>query len=102
MSGGRRNFEDGAKLWDKGGIQPKPPKREARAGYWLSDGAAIYPHLRQEARQSARIAAKPEPRLARGLLPDAMRGSVSPLGSVAQPAPKCPGMKLVTTEQLER
>ena len=43
MTSGRRNFEDSAKLWDKGGIQPKPPKREARAGYWLTDGQALYP-----------------------------------------------------------
>jgi hypothetical protein len=93
MTSGRRNFEDGARLWDKGGIAPKPAKREPRAGYWLTDGQAIYGHLKQEARASARIAAKPEPRLARGLLPDAKRGSISPLGGVAQPAPKRPGMK---------
>jgi hypothetical protein len=93
MTSGRRSFEDGARLWDKGGIQPKAPKREPRAGYWLTDGQAIYGHLRQEARQSARVAAKPEPKLARGLLPDAKRGSVSPLGGQARPEPRRPGMK---------
>jgi hypothetical protein len=68
MTSGRRSFEDGSRLWDKGGIQPKPPKREARAGYWLTDGQALYPHLRQEARATAKIAVKPEPKLARGKL----------------------------------
>jgi hypothetical protein len=36
----RRNFDDGAKLWGKGGVQPKPPTREPRGGHWLSDGEA--------------------------------------------------------------
>ena len=58
-----------------------------------TDAACVYPHLKSEARQTTRIAAKPEPRLARGLLPDAKRGSVSPLGGVATPAPNKPGMK---------
>jgi hypothetical protein len=89
----RRDFQDGERLWDKGGIQPQAPKGEPRAGYWLSDGQALYPHLRQEARATAKIAAKPKAGLAKGLIPDAKRGSVSPLGGVAQPAPKRPGMK---------
>jgi hypothetical protein len=93
MSGGRRNFEDGARLWDKGGIQPKPATRERRAGHWLTDGQAIYGHLKQEARQTVRIAAKPSVPLARGLVPDAKRGGVSPLGGVAKTEPKRPGMK---------
>ncbi len=93
MSVGRKDFQDGDRVWNKGGIQPKPPKREPRAGYWLSDGEAIYGHLKQEKRGSGRIAAKPELRLARGLLPDAKRGSVSPLGGGAKPEPTRPGMK---------
>ncbi len=93
MSGGRKDFQDGDRVWNKGGIQPKPPKREARSGWWLSDGQAVYPHLRQEARHTARIGAKPGVGLARGLIPDAKRGSVSPLGGVAKPAPKRAGMK---------
>ena len=93
MSGGRKSFEDGARRWDKGGVQRKPPKREARAGYWLTDGQAIYGHLKQEARQTAKIVAKPSAGLARGLIPDAKRGSMSPLGGVAKPEPRRPGMK---------
>lgn len=86
----RRNFEDGQFLWNKGGIKPKAAKREARAGYWKTDEACIYPHLRSEARQTARIPAAAPLKLARGLLPDAKRGSVSPLGGGAKPRP---GMK---------
>jgi hypothetical protein len=93
MSGGRRSFEDGARLWDKGGVQPEPPQREARAGWWLTDGQAIYGHLKQEGRQTAKIAGKTQVGLARGLIPDAKRGSMSPLGGVAKPEPRRPGMK---------
>ena len=88
----RRDFQDGVRVWNKGGIQPKPAKREPPAGHWLTDGQAVYPHLRQEARATTRIAAKTEPKT-RGLLPDDRRAQVSPLGGVAKPAPKRPGMK---------
>jgi hypothetical protein len=79
--------------WNDGGVRPRPAKRGPTPGYWKTDAACVYPHLRGEARQATRIAAKLETKLARGLLPDAQRGSVSPLGGVAQPAPKRPGMK---------
>jgi len=88
----RRNFEDGVRAWQNGGVQPKPARREPPAGHWLTDGQAMYPHLRQEARATTRIGVKPQP-VTKGLLPDARRGGVSPLGGVARPAPKRPGMK---------
>jgi hypothetical protein len=81
------------KQWNDGGVRPQPAKRGPTPGYWKTDAACVYPLLKSEARQTTRIAAKPEPRLARGLLPDVKRGSVSPLGGVATPAPKKPGMK---------
>ena len=93
MSGGRRNFEDGVRAWNKGGKQPERAKPAPRAGWWLTDGEAIYGHLRQEKRGSGRIAAKPSVGLAKNLIPDAKRGSVSPLGGGAKPEPKRPGMK---------
>ena len=88
----RRNFEDGERLWSKGGRPVQQPKRELIAGYWLSDAQAFAPHLRQEARATTRIAAKTEPKT-RGLLPDDRRDQVSPLGGVATPAPKPKGCK---------
>lgn len=88
----RRDFQDGERLWSKGGRPVQQPKREPIAGYWLTDAQAFAPHLRQEARATTRIAAKTEPKT-RGLLPDDRRAQVSPLGGVAQPAPKRPGMK---------
>ena len=61
MSGGRRDFQDGVRVWNKGGIQPKPAKREPIAGHWLTDAQAFAPHLKQEARATTRIAVKPVP-----------------------------------------
>lgn len=89
---GRRDFQDGVRVWNKGGIQPKPAKREPIAGYWLTDAQAFAPHLKQEARATTRIPVKPQP-VTRGLLPDAKRGDVSPLGGVAKPEPRRPGCK---------
>ena len=59
---------------------------------WLTDAEAFAPHLRQEARATTRIATKAQP-VTCGLLPDAKRGDVSPLGGVAKPAPKPKGCK---------
>ena len=66
-------------------------RREPIAGHWLSDGQAIYGHLKQS-RDGARIAVKAPP-LAKGLISDARRGDVSPLGGQARPAPKPKGCK---------
>ena len=69
----RRDFQDGQRVWNKGGIQPKPARCEPIAGHWLTDAEAFAPHLRQEARATTRIAVKAQP-VTRGLLPDAKRG----------------------------
>lgn len=87
----RRNFEDGQRVWSKGGRPVQAPRREPIAGHWLSDGQAIYGHLKQS-RDGARIAVKAPP-LAKGLISDARRGDVSPLGGQARPAPKPKGWK---------
>jgi hypothetical protein len=81
------------KQWNEGGVRPQPAKRGPTPGYWKTDAACVYPHLRGEARQTTRIAAKSELGLARGLLPDATRGATSPLGGSAKPAPKPKGCK---------
>ena len=88
---GRRSFEDGERVWSKGGIQPKAARREPIAGHWLSDAQAIYGHLKQS-RDGARVAVKALP-LPKGLISDARRGDVSPLGGQARPAPKPKGCK---------
>jgi hypothetical protein len=88
----RRNFEDGIRAWNKGGRPVQAAKPEPRAGFWKSDGECVYPHLKQAA-PPARIAAKPEVKLARGLTRDDWRGPISPLGGIARPAPKRPGLK---------
>ena len=88
----RRDFQDGERLWSKGGIKPQAPRREPIAGHWLTDGEAFAPHLVQERRATTRIGVKAQP-VTKGLLPDASRAQVSPLGGVAKPAPKRPGLK---------
>jgi hypothetical protein len=90
--GNPRDFQDGERLWSKGGIQPKPQRREPIAGHWLTDAEAFAPHLPQERRATTRIPVKAEP-VTKGLIPDARRGDVSPLGGVAKPAPKPKGCK---------
>jgi hypothetical protein len=88
----RRDFQDGERLWSKGGIKPQAPKREPIAGHWLTDAEAFAPHLPQERRATTRIAAKVEP-VTKGLLRDDKRQAISPLGGVAKPAPKPKGCK---------
>jgi hypothetical protein len=89
---GRTSWDQSDRVWNRGGIQPQA-RQTPQPRSPVSDASAIYPHLKQEARQTARIGAKTGMALARGLIPDHKRGSVSPLGGVAQPAPKRPGMK---------
>jgi hypothetical protein len=88
----RRDFQDGERIWSKGGKPVQPPRREPIAGWWKSDGEAMYPHLRQEGRASAHYTTKAEP-VTKGLIPDPKRGDVSPLGGQARPAPKPKGCK---------
>ena len=88
----RRDFQDGERLWSKGGRPVQQPRREPIAGHWLTDGEAFAPHLPQERRATTRIPARAQP-VIKGLLPDAKRGDVSPLGGVAKPAPRRPGCK---------
>ena len=66
-------------------------RRDFQDGERLSDAQAIYGHLKQS-RDGARVAVK-APRLAKGLISDARRGDVSPLGGQARPAPKPKGCK---------
>ena len=88
----RRDFQDGQRVWNKGGVQPKPARREPIAGSHLTDGEAIWGHLPQERRATTRIPVKAQP-VTKGLLPDASRAQVSPPGGVAKPAPKRPALK---------
>jgi hypothetical protein len=88
----RRDFEDGERLWSKGGIKPQAPEREPIAGHWLSDAEAFAPHLPQERRATTRIPVRAEP-VTKGLLRDDKRGAVSPLGGFATPAKPPKGCK---------
>jgi hypothetical protein len=88
----RMSWDQSDRVWNRGGIQPQARQAPRPSGP-VTDARAIYPHLKQEARQTARIEAKPGVALARDLIPDPKRGSVSPLGGVAKPAPRRPGMK---------
>jgi hypothetical protein len=90
-----KQWNESDRMWNEGGIQPRyrhgyPGRGQDRT---VSDAKAIYGHLKQEGRETTRIAAKKSIGLPKGVIPDAKRGSVSPLGGVARPEPKRPGLK---------